>query len=399
MPSEIPTDSVGIVQPTKHHFDEVLELRSGKILNGFDLMVETYGSLNSSGTNAILICHALSGDHHAAGYHSAEDSKPGWWDTSIGPGKAIDTNTFYVVCLNNLGGCAGSTGPTSIDPSTGKFFGPNFPVVTVRDWVNSQVLLADRLGIEKWAAVVGGSLGGMQVMRWAISYPERIAHAIVIASAPKLSAQNIAFNEVARHSITSDPNFCDGNYLEQGTYPKQGLMLARMIGHITYLSDSSMRSKFGKAKIDLDSEESNFGRDLRTGTLSFGFNADFQVESYLHYQGERFSQNFDANTYLLMTKALDYFDPTVDFEGSLSKAFSQTQCKFLVMSFSTDWRFPPERSREIVNSLLKAQKDVSYLEIEAEEGHDAFLLSIPRYLNGLSAYLDVVAQELVTDAA
>ncbi len=399
MPSVIPTDSVGIVQPTKYHFDEVLELRSGKSLNGFDLMVETYGSLNSAGTNAILICHALSGDHHAAGYHSAEDSKPGWWDTSIGPGKAIDTNKFYVVCLNNLGGCAGSTGPTSIDPSTGKFFGPNFPVVTVRDWVKSQVLLADRLGIDRWAAVVGGSLGGMQVMRWAISYPERIAHAIVIASAPKLSAQNIAFNEVARHSITSDPNFCDGNYLEQGTYPKQGLMLARMIGHITYLSDSSMRSKFGKAKIDLDSEESNFGRDLRTGTLSFGFNADFQVESYLHYQGERFSKNFDANTYLLMTKALDYFDPTVDFEGSLSKAFLQTQCKFLVMSFSTDWRFPPERSREIVNSLLKAQKDVSYLEIEAEEGHDAFLLSIPRYLNGLSAYLDVVAQELATDAA
>ncbi len=399
MPASIPSDSVGIVQPTKYHFDETLELRSGKTLNGFDLMVETYGSLNKNRSNGILICHALSGDHHAAGFHSESDTKPGWWDTSIGPGKAIDTNKFFVVCLNNLGGCAGSTGPTSIDPSTGTYYGPNFPVVTVRDWVNSQALLADRLGIKKWAAVVGGSLGGMQVMRWAISFPERIGHAIVIASAPKLSAQNIAFNEVARHSITSDPNFCNGNYLEQGTYPKQGLMLARMIGHITYLSDSSMRSKFGKANIDLESEESNFGRDLRTGTLSFGFNADFEVESYLHYQGERFSKNFDANTYLLMTKALDYFDPTVDFDGSLSKTFEQTRCKFLVMSFSTDWRFPPERSREIVNALVKAEKDVSYLEIEAEEGHDAFLLSIPRYLNALSAYLDVVAKEVHSDAA
>jgi homoserine O-acetyltransferase len=296
--------------------------------------------------------------------------------------------------MNNLGGCAGSTGPASINPATNKYFGPDFPVVTVRDWVKSQVMLSDRLGIEKWAAVVGGSLGGMQVLRWAISYPERLGHAICIAAAPKLSAQNIAFNEVARHSITSDPCFHDGHYLEHGTYPKQGLMLARMVGHITYLSDSAMRAKFGKTVLDFEKEGTNFGRDLRTGKLSFGFNVDFQVESYLHYQGERFSENFDANTYLLMTKALDYFDPSVDFEGDFSKAFANSDCKFMLMSFSTDWRFPPERSREIVNNLLKAGKEVTYLEIDADQGHDAFLLPIPRYVNALSSYLRRAHEDL-----
>ncbi len=315
-------DSVGIVTPESYHFDTPLELRSGKTLRAFDLMVETYGELNEARSNAVLVCHALSGDHHAAGYHSADDDKPGWWDSCIGPGKAIDTNKFFVVCLNNLGGCSGSTGPTSINPDTGKYYGPDFPVVTVRDWVDSQVMLSDRLGIQKWAAVVGGSLGGMQVLRWAISYPERLGHAVCIAAAPKLSAQNIAFNEVARHSIISDPNFHNGHYLEHGTHPKQGLMLARMVGHITYLSDSAMRNKFGTAVGDIGG---NFGRDLRTGKLSFGFNVDFQVESYLRYQGERFSENFDANTYLLMTKALDYFDPSVDFDGDLSQGFPDQQ--------------------------------------------------------------------------
>ena len=398
MPEELKTDSVGIVSPKCIHFDEDLALRSGETLSGFDLMIETYGKLNQDRSNAILICHALSGDHHAAGFHSESDAKPGWWDHCIGPGKAIDTNLFFVVALNNLGGCAGSSGPTSLNPETGKIYGPDFPVVTVRDWVKSQVMLSDRLGIEQWAAVVGGSLGGMQVLRWAISYPERLRHAVCIAAAPKLSAQNIAFNEVARHSIINDPNFHDGHYLEANTYPKLGLMLARMVGHITYLSDSAMREKFGRADTGIESSTSNSGRDLRSGKLSFGFNVDFQVESYLHYQGERFSENFDANTYLLMTKALDYFDPSVDFDGDFSAALQQATCKFLVISFSTDWRFPPERSREIVNDLLKAGKEVSYLEVEADQGHDAFLLPIPRYINALKAYLKRAHTEIVERA-
>jgi homoserine O-acetyltransferase len=398
MPEEIKTDSVGIVSPKCIHFDVDLALRSGKTLSGFDLMIETYGELNQDRSNAILICHALSGDHHAAGFHSESDAKPGWWDHCIGPGKAIDTNLFFVVALNNLGGCAGSSGPTSLNPENGKIYGPDFPVVTVRDWVKSQVMLSDHLGIEQWAAVVGGSLGGMQVLRWAISYPERLRHAVCIAAAPKLSAQNIAFNEVARHSIINDPNFHDGHYLEANTYPKLGLMLARMVGHITYLSDSVMREKFGRADTGIESSTSNFGRDLRRGKLSFGFNVDFQVESYLHYQGERFSENFDANTYLLMTKALDYFDPSVDFDGDFSAALQQATCKFLVISFSTDWRFPPERSREIVNDLLKAGKKVSYLEVEADQGHDAFLLPIPRYINALKAYLKRAHTEIVERA-
>lgn len=400
MSEPLPTDSVGLVEPQVYHFDEPLQLRSGKVLAAYDLMVETYGSLNSDKSNAILICHALSGDHHAAGYNHQDDAKPGWWDACIGPGKAIDTKLFFVVSLNNLGGCAGSTGPTSINPDTDIWYGPDFPVVTVRDWVNSQARLMERLEIKKWAAVVGGSLGGMQVLRWAISYPDRLEHAICIAAAPKLSAQNIAFNEVARHSITSDASFHQGRYLEHDTYPKQGLMLARMVGHITYLSDSAMRAKFGKSVSDFEQDGSaNFGRDLRTGTLSFGFNVDFQVESYLHYQGERFSENFDANTYLLMTKALDYFDPSVDYEGDLADAFSNSDCKFFLMSFSTDWRFPPERSREIVNDLLRAGREVSYLEIEADQGHDAFLLPIPRYVNALSVYLKRVHKELCGDAS
>ena len=399
MSNTIPSDSVGIVTPHCIHFDEELSLRSGNVLSGFDLMIETYGQLNTDKSNAILICHALSGDHHAAGYHDEEDSKPGWWDSCVGPGKPIDTNLFFVVSLNNLGGCAGSTGPASINPETSKYYGPDFPVVTVRDWVRSQVMLMDHLRISQWAAVVGGSLGGMQVLRWAISFPERLRHAVCIAAAPKLSAQNIAFNEVARHSIVNDPNFHEGRYLEAGTYPKQGLMLARMVGHITYLSDSAMREKFGRTITDLDSTGANFGRDLRTGKLSFGFNVDFQVESYLHYQGERFSENFDANTYLLMTKALDYFDPSVDYEGDFSAAFKKANCKFLLMSFTTDWRFPPERSREIVNDLLKAGKEVTYLEIKADHGHDAFLLPIPRYVNSLSAYLKRVHAEGSADAS
>ena len=399
MIDSISNNSVGIIEPQIFHFNMPLKLRSGRILPQFDLVVETYGELNSDRSNAILICHALSGDHHAAGYNSLEDKKPGWWDACIGPGKAIDTMLFYVVSLNNLGGCAGSTGPTSINPETGKYYGPDFPVVTVRDWVNSQAMLMDRLEIDKWAAVVGGSLGGMQVLRWSISYPEKLHSAVCIAAAANLSAQNIAFNEVARQSITSDPNFFEGRYLEKSTSPKQGLTLARMVGHITYLSDNAMRSKFGKTVTDFEKEGDNFGRDLRTGKLSFGFNVDFQVESYLHYQGERFSENFDANTYLLMTKALDYFDPAIDYDGDLSRAFSNSNCKFMLVSFSTDWRFPPERSREIIADLLKTNKEVTYLEIDADQGHDAFLLPIPRYINALRSYLNRVNIEITNDAA
>lgn len=373
MPKQIPADSVGLVDPQIATFDEPLPLRSGRSLNQYQLVYETYGTLNADRSNAILICHALSGHHHAAGYHSEDDEKPGWWDGCIGPGKPIDTSKYFVVSLNNLGGCHGSTGPTSIDPDTNEPYGPNFPIMAVRDWVKSQARLADRLGIEKWHAVVGGSLGGMQAMRWSIDYPDRLDKCVVIAAAPKLTAQNIAFNEVARQAITSDPDFHDGYYYKHDTVPRKGLSLARMLGHITYLSDDSMREKFG--------------RDLKTGKLSFNYDIDFEVESYLRYQGERFSDTFDANTYLLMTKALDYFDPAGDHDNDLSHCLSQSTCKFLVVSFSTDWRFSPERSKEIVDALVRAQKPVSYLEIDAPQGHDAFLFQIPEYVSILKNFL------------
>jgi homoserine O-acetyltransferase len=377
MPANIPENSVGIVEPKLYSFDEPLTLRSGQVLPAYELMVETYGTLNEDASNAILICHALSGNHHAAGYHSEEDKKPGWWDTAIGPGKPIDTNKFFVVSLNNLGGCSGSTGPSSINPETGKPFGLSFPIVCVRDWVNSQARLADTLGIHKWAAVIGGSLGGMQALRWSIQYPERVAHCVVIASAPKLTSQNIAFNEVARQAIFKDPDFHDGYYMEHDTIPKQGLTQARMLGHITYLSDDGMALKFG--------------RDLKADKLNFNYDSEFQIESYLRYQGERFSGQFDANTYLLMTKALDYFDPASAYDDNLAECLKQAQCKFMVMSFSTDWRFSPKRSEEIVNALMEADKDVSYVEIESDKGHDAFLMPIPRYMQVFDAFMERVA--------
>ncbi|MTI14958.1 homoserine O-succinyltransferase MetX [Sansalvadorimonas verongulae] len=378
--SEIAQESsVGLVTPELMSFTTPLTLSCGRELSQYDLMIETYGTLNPSRSNAVLICHALSGDHHAAGYHSPDDRKPGWWDTSIGPGKAIDTNRFFVVCLNNLGGCAGSTGPTSINPNTGKVWGPDFPVVTVDDWVESQARLADHLGIEQWAAVVGGSLGGMQVLEWSIRYPERLRNAVVIASAPKLSAQNIAFNEVARQAIMSDPDFCNGRYLEADTLPAAGLGLARMVGHITYLSDDAMKEKFG--------------REMRDTHFNFDFGIEFQVESYLRYQGESFSKRFDANTYLLMTRALDYYDPASRFDNNLVKALSHTTARFFVVSFTTDWRFSPERSEEIVNALHMARKEVSYLKIDAPQGHDAFLMDIPRYTEALGAWMSHIANE------
>lgn len=379
MPETIPENSVGIVTPETLEFNEPLALQCGKILESYELIYETYGELNEKASNAVLICHALSGHHHAAGYHSMEDKKPGWWDSCIGPGKPIDTNRFFVVSLNNLGGCNGSTGPISQNPDTGQIYGPDFPMMTVKDWTISQARLADKLGIDTWAAVVGGSLGGMQALQWAMDYPERLQHALVIASTPKLTAQNIAFNEVARKAITSDPNFHDGRFYEQNTIPKKGLMLARMVGHITYLSDASMGEKFG--------------RELRNNAIGFNFGAEFEVESYLNYQGERFSENFDANTYLLMTRALDYFDPAGDYDNSLEEAFKKCLCKFLVISFSTDWRFSPERSEQIVNALIAANKDVSYAEIDSAYGHDAFLIPTPRYTELFSAYMDKIAGE------
>lgn len=375
MPDFIPANSVGLVSPQTHHFTQPLLLACGKTLDEYQLVYETYGQLNTDKTNAVLICHALSGHHHAAGYHSMDDKRPGWWDHYIGPGKPIDTNQFFVVSLNNLGGCHGSTGPRSINPATGKVWGADFPMIRVRDWVASQARLADALGIESWAAVIGGSLGGMQVMRWALDYPDRVRHAVVIASALKLSAQNIAFNEAARKAIISDPNFCDGDYLDQNRLPKDGLAIARMIGHITYLSDHAMGEKFG--------------RDLRKGSFEIG-NAEpveFQIESYLRYQGDSFATSFDANSYLRITKALDYFDLAREYDDDPVVAFKKAKAKFLVISFSTDWRFAPERSREIVNALVGADKDVTYAEIESKYGHDAFLLPNERYQQVFKRYL------------
>jgi homoserine O-acetyltransferase len=381
MPNELPADSVGIVTPQTQHFSEPLLLACGKTLNEYQLVYETYGQLNANKTNAILICHALSGHHHAAGYHTMDDKRPGWWDAYIGPNKPIDTNKFFVVSLNNIGGCHGSTGPSSLNPVTGKAWGPDFPKLRVRDWVHSQARLADKLGIDVWAAVIGGSLGGMQAMRWTLEYPDRVRHCAAIASAMNLSAQNIAFNETARQAIISDPNFCDGRYLEQNTVPRHGLGVARMIGHITYLSDHDMGEKFG--------------RDLRSGNFEIGSDeeVEFQIESYLRYQGGNFAKSFDANSYLLITKALDYFDLAREYGNDPIAAFKNAKAKFLVISFSTDWRFAPERSREIVSALIGANKSVTYAEIESKSGHDAFLLPDERYQQVFGRYLSGIATE------
>ena len=371
-------DSVGLVEPRLARYDQPLTLQCRETLPGFELVYETYGELNAARSNAVLVCHALSGDHHAAGYHAPEDRKPGWWDACIGPGKPIDTRKFFVVSSNNLGGCNGTTGPASIDPQTGEPWGDRFPAVTVKDWVRTQALLADTLGIERFAAVIGGSLGGMQALQWAIDFPERIAHAVAIAAAPKLSAQNIAFNEIARQAILSDPDFLDGRYFEAETKPRKGLMLARMVGHVTYLSDDGMGVKFG--------------RELKSGDIRSAQDVQFQVESYLHYQGTSFSERFDANTYLLMTRALDYFDPALEYGGDLVAALRRAKARFLVLSFSSDWRFSPERSNEIVDALVEARKDVASAVIEAPHGHDSFLLPNERYFDVLGGYMDAVAE-------
>ena len=376
MPDILPPDCVGLVTPQTHKFTTPLSLDCGRTLPSYELVYETYGTLNKSHTNAVLICHALSSDHHAAGYYSMQDKKPGWWETCIGPGKPIDTNRFFVVSLNNFGGCKGSTGPNTTHPDTGKPYGPDFPIVTVRDWVKSQARLADVLGISQWVAVIGGSLGGMQALQWAIDYPKHLRHCVVIAAAPKLTAQNIAFNEVARQAILSDPEFHAGHYYQHDAIPRRGLMLARMLGHITYLSDVAMRKKFG--------------RELREDQINFGFDVEFQVESYLRHQGSSFVDRFDANTYLLMTKALDYFDPASEHDNKLSAALAKVLAKFLVISFTSDWRFSPARSREIVKALLYNKKEVSYAEIKAHDGHDAFLMQIPHYIQIFKTYMQQI---------
>lgn len=364
--------SVGIVAPKIAHFNEPLTLKSGQVLPQFNLIYETYGELNADKSNAVLICHALSGHHHVAGKHSVNDKSPGWWDNLIGPGKPLDTNKFFVIGLNNLGGCHGSSGPISTNPSTDRPWGANFPIVTVEDWVNSQARLADYLGIQQLAAVLGGSLGGMQALQWSIAYPERMRHALVIASAPNLTAQNIAFNEVARQAIITDPEFYDGDYYNHGAVPRRGLRIARMLGHITYLSDDAMGTKFG--------------RKLRDGNIKYGFDVEFEMESYLRYQGDKFAGEFDANTYLRMTRALDYFDPAFEYGGDLSAALAKVKADFLVVSFTSDWRFSPARSREIVKALLDNELSVSYAEVTAAHGHDAFLMPDAHYHNIMRAY-------------
>ncbi|HSI24114.1 MAG TPA: homoserine O-acetyltransferase [Methylotenera sp.] len=366
-------NSVGIVAPQTAHFNEPLTLKSGAVLPQFDLVYETYGQLNADKSNAVLICHALSGTHHVAGKYSADDKYPGWWDNLVGPNKPLDTNKFFVIGVNNLGGCHGSTGASSINPATQKQWGSQFPVLTVEDWVTSQVLLADYLGIKQLAAVVGGSLGGMQALQWTIAYPERVRHALVIASAPNLTAQNMAFNEVARQAIITDPEFHNGDYYAHGVVPRRGLRIARMLGHITYLSDDAMGAKFG--------------RKLKDG-IKYSFDAEFEMESYLRYQGDKFAGEFDANTYLRMTRALDYFDPALEYDGDLTKALAKVKAQFLVVSFTSDWRFSPARSREIVKALLDNERTVSYAEVTAAHGHDAFLMPDPHYHHILRNYLN-----------
>jgi homoserine O-acetyltransferase len=362
-------------------FEAPLPLQSGASIRDYTLAYETYGTLNAERSNAVLICHALNASHHVAGVYEGQPKSEGWWDNMIGPGKPVDTNRYFVIGVNNLGSCFGSTGPMHTHPDTGRIYGADFPVVTVEDWVNAQARLLDALGIQQLAAVMGGSLGGMQALSWTLQYPDRMRHAVVVASAPNLNAENIAFNEVARRAIVTDPDFHGGHFYEHNVVPKRGLRIARMIGHITYLSDDVMNEKFGRQLREAVV-------DSATGYRYSTQDVEFQIESYLRYQGDKFSEYFDANTYLLITRALDYFDPARSFGGSLSAALAQAKCRFLLVSFTTDWRFSPQRSREIVKGLLDNRRDVSYAEIDAPHGHDAFLLEDPRYLDVVRAYFN-----------
>ena len=374
-----------IVTPQTQRFDEPLPLRSGAVLPAYELVYETYGSLNADRSNAVLICHALNASHHVAGLHADERGQPiarseGWWHNMIGPGKSVDTNRWFVIGVNNIGSCFGSTGPTHTNPATGQPWGADFPVVTVEDWVDAQARLLDILGIGQLAAVMGGSLGGMQTLSWTLQYPERVRHAVVVASAPNLTAENIAFNEVARRAIVTDPDFHGGHYLRAGTLPRRGLRIARMLGHITYLSDDAMGAKFG--------------RKLKYDMVKYGFDVEFEMESYLRYQGDKFAETFDANTYLRMTRALDYYDPAAEYGGNLSAALAKAKADFLVVSFTSDWRFSPARSREIVKALVDAGRDVSYALIESNLGHDDILMPLPQYHRLLRSHLSRVAEEV-----
>jgi homoserine O-acetyltransferase/O-succinyltransferase len=376
-----------IATPESMTFEAALPLQSGASIRGYSLSYETYGTLNADKSNAVLICHALNASHHVAGVYADQPNNVGWWDNMIGPGKPLDTNRFFVIGVNNLGSCFGSTGPMHTHPDTGRVYGADFPVVTVEDWVNAQARLLDALGIDQLAAVMGGSLGGMQALSWTLQYPDRVKHAVVVASAPNLNAENIAFNEVARRAIVTDPDFHGGHFYAHGVVPKRGLRIARMIGHITYLSDDVMNDKFGRQLRDAVTHNA-------TGFKYSTQEIEFQIESYLRYQGDKFSEYFDANTYLLITRALDYFDPARAFGGNLSAALARASCQFLLISFTTDWRFSPARSREMVNALLDNRRDVSYAEIDAPHGHDAFLLDDARYLNVVRSYFDNMAKAL-----
>jgi len=370
--------SVGIVTPQTMRFDQPLVLSSGASLGPYELVYETYGALNAARSNAVLVCHALNASHHVAGSYEGQDKSSGWWDNMVGPGKPVDTNRFFVIGVNNPGSCFGSTGPMSIDPASGRRYGSRFPVVTVEDWVNAQARLADALGIERFAAVMGGSLGGMQALSWTLQYPQRIAHCVAIATTPKLTAQNIAFNDVARTAIQNDPDFHGGDFYEYGVKPRRGLGVARMIGHITYLSDDSMHEKFG--------------RKLR-GKKAFGynFNVDFEVESYLRYKGDTFVHRFDANSYLYITKAIDYFDLSLP-DGSLVKTVEGVKAKFLIVSYKSDWLYPPYQAREIVKALMVNGVDVTYCEIDSRYGHDAFLLDEGEMSKIITNFLANVAE-------
>ena len=375
-----------IATPQTMHFEAPLPLQSGASLRGYDLSYETYGQLNAERSNAVLICHALNASHHVAGVYAGQERSEGWWDNMVGPGKPVDTDRFFVIGINNLGSCFGSTGPMHVNPDTGRVYGADFPVVTVEDWVDAQARLLDGLGIDQLAAVMGGSLGGMQALSWTLQFPERVRHAVVVASAPNLSAENIAFNEVARRAIVTDPDFHGGHFYQHGVVPARGLRIARMIGHITYLSDDVMNEKFGR---ELRQAVSHNGSGYRFSTQDI----EFQIESYLRYQGDKFSEYFDANTYLLITRALDYFDPARAFGGDLTQALARAVCKFLLVSFTTDWRFSPQRSREMVKALLDNRRNLSYAEIDAPHGHDAFLLDDARYMGVVRSYFESMAKE------
>ncbi len=371
--------SVGVVTPQALTLAEPLALRSGAPLHNVTLAYETYGTLNAQRSNAVLVCHALNASHHVAGVYADDPTNVGWWDNLVGPGKPLDTNHFFVIGVNNPGSCFGSTGPMHTNPATGRAYGADFPVLTVEDWVDAQARVIDHLGITRLSAVLGGSLGGMQALAWTLRQPERVAHCVVTATAPNLSAENIAFNEIARRAIITDPDFHEGNFYAHGVVPHRGLRIARMVGHVTYLSDDVMASKFGRRR--------------REGTQAYGFEPQFEIETYLRHQGEKFSGYFDANSYLLITRALDYFDPAAEHGGDLAATFAAVKAKFLLVSFTTDWRFAPARSRELVKALVKNNHDVSYAEINAPHGHDAFLLDDARYHGVLRARFSRIANE------